>query len=340
MHDSDRDFITQSIDLFCCPKCGGDMAFDNESFNCSSCHQRYQVSDGIASLFWPNEWNHSIDDVTDRIKSFYEETPFPNYDDFDNVGSLMDKARRGFFARLLDDQIPFGTRILECGCGTGQLTNFLSVASRTVIGTDICMNSLRMAKGFKEANDLQRAHFYQMNLFRPCFKPHSFDLVISNGVLHHTSSPFLAFKTISDLVKPNGYVLIGLYHKYGRTATDLRRKIFNATKDRLRFLDSRATSEDVGQAQRNAWFTDQYKNPHESKHTVGEVLHWLRSTQFTFIHSIPKTVPFERIGQSERLFEPDRPGSAFERFVAGIGMVFTGHREGGFFVVIAKKSKA
>jgi uncharacterized protein YbaR (Trm112 family) len=77
MHDSDRDFITQSIDLFCCPKCGGDMAFDNESFNCSSCHQRYQVSDGIASLFWPNEWNHSIDDVLTESSRSMRRLPSP-----------------------------------------------------------------------------------------------------------------------------------------------------------------------------------------------------------------------------------------------------------------------
>ena len=64
------------------------------------------------------------------MKSFYEETPFPNYDDFDSVGSLIEKARQGRFAKLLDDQVPPGTRILECGCGTGQLTNFLSIANR------------------------------------------------------------------------------------------------------------------------------------------------------------------------------------------------------------------
>jgi SAM-dependent methyltransferase len=339
MHDNENSFITQNIDMFCCPKCGGGLSFGSGSFNCLNCHQSYQVLDGIPSLFWPNEWDPWKEDVTDKIKSFYEETPFPNYDDLDNLGSLMDKAKKGIFAKLLDDQFPLGTRILECGCGTGQLTNFLSIANRTVIGTDISMNSLKMAKGFKDANDLERAHFYQMNLFLPCFKPESFDMVISNGVLHHTSDPFLAFKSISNLVKPNGYILIGLYHKYGRLITDLRRVLFSITKDKLRILDQRATNKDISLAKRNAWFMDQYKNPHESKHTVGEVLHWLDSTNFTFIHSIPKTVPFERVDQSEILFKPDKLGNKFERFIVDIGMVFTGYREGGFFMIIAKKSK-
>jgi len=47
-------------------------------------------------------------------------TSFPNYDDLDSVGSLIEKARRGVFAKLLDDQIPFGAHVIECGCGTGQ----------------------------------------------------------------------------------------------------------------------------------------------------------------------------------------------------------------------------
>jgi SAM-dependent methyltransferase len=339
MDDNEKNYIAQNIDMFSCPKCGGDLSFSSASFNCLNCHQPYQELDGIPSLFWPNEWDPSKEDVTDKIKSFYEKTPFPNYDELDNLGGLIDKARKGIFAKLLDDQIPFGTRILECGCGTGQLTNFLSIASRTVIGTDICMNSLKMAKEFKEANDLERAHFYQMNLFLPCFKPQSFDLVIANGVLHHTSDPFLAFKSISNLVKPNGYILIGLYHKYGRLATNLRRVLFSITKDKLKILDPRTTNKDISQAKRNAWFMDQYKNPHESKHTVGEVLQWLDSTNFTFIHSIPKTVPFESIDRSERLFKPDKLGNVFERFIVNIGMVFTGHREGGFFIIIAKNSK-
>ena len=339
MRDNEKQFIIRNVDIFCCPKCSGELKFDDDSFECLNCQQSYQVLDGIPMLFWPNEWDSSKEDVTDNIKLFYEKTPFPNYDDFDNAGSLIDKARKGLFAKLLDDQLPFGARILECGCGTGQLTNFLSIASRTVIGSDICFNSLKIAQAFKNRNDLERAHFYQMNLFRPCFKPQSFDLVVSNGVLYHTSDPFMAFKTISTLVKPKEYILIGLYHKYGRMMTDLRRLIFRITKNRFMFLDPRAIKEDISLAKRNSWFMDQYKNPHESKHTLGEVLHWLDSTEFTFVHSIPKTVPFARIDESEKLFNPDKLGNRFERLIVNCGMVFTGHREGGFFIIIAKKTE-
>jgi SAM-dependent methyltransferase len=340
MLPSDAAFIAENLSIFCCPRCAGDLHWSGEALSCPACARAFTADDGIPSLFWPNEWAPGTEDVTDRIKAFYEKNPFPDYDEYDSVGSLSDKARKGLFAKLLDDQIPFGARIIECGCGTGQLSAFLSVASRTVVGADLCMNSLRLAQGFKRRNRLDNAHFMQMNLFRPCFKPATFDLVISNGVLHHTSDPFLAFKRIGALVRPGGYILVGLYHKYGRLATDLRRVVFNMSGDRGKFLDRHAVDGRVSPAKRLAWFMDQYKNPHESKHTVGEVLGWLAKTGFTYVHSLPKTTPFSRIGPAEQLFVPDRIGSPFERFLVNAGMVIAGHREGGFFIVIAQKPAA
>lgn len=118
-------------------------------------------------LFWPNEKGTVKGDVTEIVKAFYEETPFPNYDDFDSVASLARKARQGMFAQLLDEQVPPATRILECGCGTGQLSNFLSVANRNVFATDMCVNSLRLGQGFARKHQLRRVQFLQMNLFRP-----------------------------------------------------------------------------------------------------------------------------------------------------------------------------
>ena len=332
-----HDLFNKNSEFLCCPRCGDTLAIQSDGFCCAQCQQPYPAQDGIASLFMPNEWSDSKEDVTQEIKAFYEENPFPNYDDFDSVGSLIDKARTAVFAKLLDDQIPYGARVIECGCGTGQLTNFLAIRSRTVIGTDLCLNSLKMATAFKQQNDLQRAQFVQMNLFRPAFKPGTFDLVISNGVLHHTSDPQLGFESISRLVRPGGYIMIGLYHKYGRLATDIRRVAFNATNDRFMFLDRHAVDARVSTQKRRSWFMDQYKNPHESKHTVGEVIGWLKKIGFEFVRAIPKTEPFSELAEDEQLFKPERLGSKFERMLVNLGMMVTGHREGGFFIIIARR---
>jgi SAM-dependent methyltransferase len=336
-HADARHELADHLRLLRSPGCGAGLAFRDDALACSGCGYRFELADGIPLLFWPNEWDASSGDVTDAVKRFYEETPFPDYDDFDSVGSLIQKARQGMFAKRLDDQVPPGTSILECGCGTGQLTNFLSIANRTVFGTDICLNSLKLGRAFKIQNRLDRAHFLQMNLFRPIFKPESFDLVISNGVLHHTSDPFRAFQSIARLVKPNGYILIGLYHRYGRLVTDLRRQLFRVTRDRLTFLDPNLRRSGFGTAKRRAWFMDQYKHPHESKHTIGEVLGWLRQTGFRFVSSVPRSKPFQSEAAGESLFRPERPGNALERLVVELGMIARGSREGGFFVVTARR---
>jgi SAM-dependent methyltransferase len=287
--------------ILCCPGCGAALRPGDGAFECAGGH-RFDVTDGIPLLYWPNEWGAARPDVTDAIRAFYEETPFPNYEDFDSVASLIARAREGRFARILDDQIPPGAQILECGCGTGQLSSFLSIASRDVFATDLCLNSLRLGQRFKRENRLARVRFFQMNLFRPCFRPGSFDLVISNGVLHHTSDPLEGFRSIARLVRPGGYLLFGLYHRYGRLVTDLRRLALRLAGDRLAFLDPNLRRRARRDARWKAWFMDQYRNPHESKHTIGEAIGWLSAEGFELASTIPHTRPFQPFSDEDRLF--------------------------------------
>ena len=333
-------FFREHQEILRCPRCGGALHVGATTVECEACNHVFGTDGEIPLLFAPNDWDPNKPDVTFDVQAFYEKTPFPNYDDFDSIGSLVEKAQRGLFAKLLDEQIPFGARVLEVGCGTGQMSNFLSVARRTVIGADMCLNSLRLGQGFAQHNRLARVHFTQMNLFRPVFKPGTFDVVISNGVLHHTSDPYLAFQSISRLVKPGGYILIGLYHQYGRLITDTRRFIFKLSGDRFTFLDPNLRRASSSRAKKKAWFMDQYKHPHESKHTIGESIQWFEKNGFDFVKSIPSTHPFKPFSTTERLFEPEKPAGTLARWFAELKMVLGGSEQGGFFVAIGRRSVA
>ena len=304
---------------------------------CTGCNHRFAIEDGIPLLYWPNEWEEGRRDVTGMVREFYEETPFPNYEDLESVGDLVQKARRTHFARLLNEQVPFNIRVLEVGCGTGQLSNYLGVAHRHVVGVDLCFNSLRLANRFRERHDLRRVSFAQMNLFRPIFRPESFPLVICNGVLHHTADPFLGFQSIARLVRRGGYILVGLYNTYGRLITDARRIVFRVTGDRFRFLDPRLRAKDVGETKKLTWFADQYKHPHESKHTIGEVLRWFKETGFDFVYGLPKPAAGEAFSIDDAIFEPHNPGNWFDHLQVQTKLFFTGSREGGFFLLIGRK---
>jgi len=311
---------------------------DSNWLVCSQGSHQFGIESGIPLLYWPDEVSDHVEQVTLRVKDFYEQTPFPDYEDLDSPAALRDKARRGLFAKLLDEQIPYGAKVLDVGCGTGQLSNFLGLTwGRLVFGTDVTLNSLRLAQEFKQAHGIEQVAFYQMNLFRPIFVPESFDVVICNGVLHHTSDPFRGFMSISRLVKPGRYVVVGLYNKFGRLQTDLRRLVFKLTADRFKFLDPYLRRSDVGPRKRRAWFMDQYKHPHESKHTMGEVLKWFQRAGFEYVNGIPKPSLLDSISESEELFCPHEAGSPIDHFFVQLAMLLSGGKEGGFFIMIGCK---
>ena len=278
------------------------------------------------------------DSLTGTIQGFYNQNPFPNYEEFDDLAGLMEKAGKGIFARLLDEQIPFGSRVLECGCGTGQLSNFLGIAHRSVIGTDIALNSLALAENFRSTHFLARVYFLQMNLFHPLFRDKSFDYVICNGVLHHTARPREGFNRLARLVRPNGYFIVGLYHRWGRLFTDLRRTLYTVSGNRGKILDPRLRKASLGTSRSSAWFADQYKNPHESKHTISEVLKWLDEAGLTFVKSIPSPRFLSPFTEETQLFIPEPYPKPFELLIKELTMALTDDREGGFFTLIMKKN--
>lgn len=329
--------LMNNIDIFMCPVCNGDLIVNGDNIKCLTCGVLYPIDNGVPLLFVPMEADDSGNNVIHKVKAFYEETPFPNYEKLENIGDLVRKAQQGKFARLLDEQTPFNIRVLEVGCGTGQLSNYLGIASRYVFGTDMCSHSLQLAQDFKVKNNIERVGFYQMNLFRPIFKDESFSVVICNGVLHHTGDPFGGFQRIARLVEKGGYIIIGLYNTYGRLSTDIRRNVFRLFGDRFIFLDSRMMSADVGDVRKYTWFRDQYQNPHESKHTIGEVLAWFSKSGFEFRNAIPKLKASDTFSENEDLFKPNDRGCWFDHFLVQMRLLFTGSREGGFFIMIGRK---
>jgi SAM-dependent methyltransferase len=228
--------------------------------------------------------------------------------------------------------------VLEVGCGTGQLSNFLGISCRRVIGADLCLNSLRLGERFRAEHGLDRVQFVQMNLFRPCFKPEQFDVILCNGVLHHTSDPYGGFRGLLPLLKPGGHIVVGLYNRYGRLMTDTRRRIFRLTGNRAKWIDPILRQRRRSAAKTRAWFADQYCHPHESKHTIDEVLGWFDENGLSFVRGIPSVTTGSPPVSSVNLFDPEPRGTALDHFLVQAREVVTGNREGGFFLLIGRKS--
>jgi len=271
----------------CVPGGTAELMRRGDRLVCAETGHAFAVSDEIPRLFWPHEQSADGRSLTEIVKDFYERTPFPNYDDHDSVRSLIEKARAGRYSHRLDEAIPYNAEVLEVGCGTGQLTNFLGIACRRVIGTDICLNSLRLGEAFRREQGLTRVRFMQMNLFRPALRPAQFDVVLCNGVLHHTADPYGGLQALVSLLKPGGHLVLGLYNRYGRLATDLRRHLLRLLPAGAGWIDPILRRSGLSADKRRAWFADQYLHPHESKHTFGEVLRWFRRASTSCAASRP-----------------------------------------------------
>lgn len=275
------------------------------------------------------------DNKLNEIQSdFYNDVQFPNYNNIDDFSSLIEKTNKNYFAKQLDKEIGFGKRVLEAGCGTGQLSISLSRFNREIYGIDLSKGSLIAAKKFIDDNQIKNVNLFRMNIFNLFFPENSFDVVISNGVLHHTHNCKLAFQKISKLVKPNGLIVIGLYHKYGRIIQKIRQFLFPYLGEKLKFLDRRF-KENISDKKKYAWFLDQYNNPHETVHTYREVLGWFEEENIEFLSSLP----FD-FDQNKDLFNKRKTRKGASLFLDELSLIFDANQiyEGGFFVMIGKKN--
>ncbi len=272
--------------------------------------------------------------ITNTQSKFYNEVLFPNYDDFDDFSALLDKGSRSLFTKMLDSELPYNSKILELGCGTGQLSLYLSRFNRKVHGVDISKGSLKLGEKFRQENKREQVFFSRMNVFNLIFKKNYFDCIVSNGVLHHTKDAKLAFANLTDHLKPGGHIIIGLYHKYGRLMTNLKQAVSPYLGDNIRFFDKTLRTM-KNKEKKTAWKMDQFFNPHETSHTLLELIKWFDDCGIKYVNSIP--FDFQK---SDKLFCPrDRPTSMRLRLIEPL-LTFNSNqiREGGFFVIIGKKA--
>ena len=277
------------------------------------------------------------DSSTNKVTKFYKESPFPNYKDTDNKSTILEKGDKNALAAQFKKFIGYKKNVLEVGCGTGQLSIYFSIGTNNeVVGLDPTIESLVLAKNFSEKNNISNIKLVNADIFDDVLNDNYFDFIWCNGVLHHTKDPYGAFKILIKSLKINGYVLIGLYNKYGRVRTIIRRYIYKIFGRKiLSKIDPTLRNLKLDHDEQTAWIRDQYTHPIESLHTIDEVLKWFKEYNIDYISSIPSS-DFDY--DYENIFDKKNNGSLFSRILNQILMIFNRlGSDGGLFVVIGKK---
>jgi SAM-dependent methyltransferase len=279
-----------------------------------------------------------IDLRTDRVRRFYSEAPFPNYRARDTLEALRRRAERSQLARLLDEAIPRDARVLDLGCGTGQMALFLAAGDRRVVGADLTRASLALAADAARRFGVERALFVETDLRRPAFPDGAFDVVLSLGVLHHTPDPRAAFGAVARLVRPGGVIVLGLYNSFARLPHRLRRLVARLTGMRVIPWDPVLRDRGGEPARRRAWLRDQYLHPEEHRHTLGEVRSWFRENGIDYLRSYPSALLGSDAPRADELFSPAEDDWWPESVMAQLGWMFGVGAEGGLFVTFGSRS--
>jgi ubiquinone/menaquinone biosynthesis C-methylase UbiE len=147
---------------------------------------------------------------TSESVTFYDQHPFDwvppsTSEDITSVVSPL-------LAQLIQ-ALDANSFVLDIGCGPGRVLGFLARKGVRCIGLDRSRVSLALA-----IERYGRPGAVGDNLHLP-FPDGMADVVISDGVIHHTEDPQTAFKENWRILKPGGRMYLAVYKPVGRYPT-------------------------------------------------------------------------------------------------------------------------
>src|SRR5437870_3685424 len=276
-----------------------------------------------------------MDSRTEAVRRFYQQAPFPGYPPRDSLQALRQRAERSVFARLLDQAIPGDARIVEIGCGTGQMSVYLAHADRSVVGVDLSRPSLLSGSAAARRLGVTRVSFIETDLRDAGLRAGAFDVVYCSGVVHHTPDPRASFAHLATLARPGGMIVLGVYNAFARMPSRVRRMAAQLSGFRFVPFDPVLRERGAEPARTEAWLRDQYQHPEEHRHTLAEVQRWFAENGVEFVRSYPSAVLGD---EPDDLFAPAEDNWTFESWLAQVGWMWTLGREGGLFFTIGRRT--
>lgn len=272
--------------------------------------------------------------VAVQVLDFYKSLPFNCRESVEEQGKAIKNRQLIDVYPPLPGLLEKAERVLEVGCGCGWMSNSINYHYDVdVTGIDFNPVAIQRASEVRDAISLG-TKFNVADLFG--YRPESdpFDLVLSLGVLHHTGDCHGAVRHVcSELVRPGGHCLIGLYHTYGRKPflEHFEKMKTKGASDEVMFREyGKLHSQIKDETLLRSWYRDQVVHPHETQHTQVEM------------NELLEEVGMELVASSINRFEPidsDVSWDTLEKKYEAVGMDFLKNKKyfPGFFVFLARK---
>ncbi len=163
-----------------------------------------------------------VDEISQRVRQQYEENPYPrwvhaanNVEPIELNTQLRNKFPTAAFTPLADTE---SFDVLVPGCGTGLQATMVAQGYKGVhvLGVDLSLSSLSYAKRKIPAHLADRLEYAQGDILKLGALGRSFDMIDVTGVLHHMRDPFEGWQVLLSLLRPSGFMHLGLYSEVAR----------------------------------------------------------------------------------------------------------------------------
>lgn len=109
-----------------------------------------------------------------------------------------------------------GERVIDIGCGGGRYSVALKrLGFKEVVGVDWSTQAIGVANARVSEAKIEGVTYQRADVLQLPFADREFDVVFSNGVLHHTVDCQRGVQELARVVKPGGRGWLYLYHRPG-----------------------------------------------------------------------------------------------------------------------------
>ena len=162
-----------------------------------------------------------VDDLSSRVQCQYEDHPYPRWSWTSLPQPVRFEEALGELIGLLPPDTELDLQrpsILVAGCGTGHQP--IHTAGRfpeaRILAVDLSCASLAYA--MRKAGELKRSSISFMlgDILELGSLGQRFDMIECGGVLHHLADPQAGWRILTELLKRDGVMIVGLYSRLAR----------------------------------------------------------------------------------------------------------------------------
>jgi SAM-dependent methyltransferase len=168
------------------------------------------------------------DTVSELVRQQYEENPYPRWVATSSLHlpiSFDERIRSQFPRAILTPLGKATPDILIAGCGTGRhaIETAQQHPGARILAIDLSLASLAYAT--RKARELRLANvqFGQADILQLRNFQRTFDVIESVGVLHHLREPSEGWHILLSLLRPGGFMRVGLYSALARQQVNAAR---------------------------------------------------------------------------------------------------------------------